>query len=125
MNPTPVFPLDDIEPGTARKVMVDGVAVAVVRIDDDVYAIADTCSHQNVSLSGGDVWCDERELECPKHSSTFSLLTGEPTTLPATQPVAVYTASVIDGQVVVALETPIGPDAETPESSDATSGGAA
>ena len=75
--------------------------VAVVRIDDDVYAIGDVCSHADVSLSEGEVWCDERELECPKHGSAFSLVTGEPTTLPATQPVPVYDAVVVDGQVIV------------------------
>ena len=57
----------------ARRSRVDGVAVAVVRIDDDVYAIGDVCSHANVSLSEGEVWCDEREIECPKHGSTFDL----------------------------------------------------
>ena len=91
----------DLDHGTARRVEVDGVPVAVVRIDDDVYAIGDTCSHANVSLSDGEVWCDELELECPKHSSAFSLTTGVPATLPATQPVPVFDASVIDGQVIV------------------------
>jgi 3-phenylpropionate/trans-cinnamate dioxygenase ferredoxin component len=98
-----LFPLDEIEPGTARKAAIAGVPVAVVRIDDDVYAIGDTCSHAEVSLSGGEVWCDERELECPKHGSAFSLLTGEPSTLPATRPVPVFDASVVDGQVVVTV----------------------
>jgi 3-phenylpropionate/trans-cinnamate dioxygenase ferredoxin subunit len=98
-----VCALDDIESGTARKFDVGGVAVAVVRIDDDVYAIGDVCSHANVSLSEGEVWCDEREIECPKHSSTFSLTTGEPQTLPATQPVPVYDASVVDGEIVVSV----------------------
>ena len=102
---TSVCALADLESGTARRFDVDGVAVAVVRIDDDVYAIADICSHANVSLSDGEVWCDERELECPKHSSTFSLTTGEPQTLPATQPVAVYDATVVDGQIVVTVAT--------------------
>ena len=97
------FPLDELEPGTVRKIDVDGVPVAVVRIDDDVYAIGDVCSHAEVSLSGGDVWCDERELECPKHGSTFDLLTGEPTSLPATKPVPVYDAAVVDGQVQVSV----------------------
>jgi len=96
-----VFPFDDIADGAVRKVDVNGVPVAVVRIGDDVYAISDVCSHAEVSLSGGDVWCDELELECPKHGSAFSLVTGEPSTLPATQPVAVFDARVIDGQVVV------------------------
>lgn len=98
------FPLDELAPGTARRVDVAGVAVAVVRIADEVYAIGDVCSHANVSLSEGEVWCDERELECPKHSSTFSLVTGEPVTLPATQPVAVFMARVADGQVTISTD---------------------
>jgi 3-phenylpropionate/trans-cinnamate dioxygenase ferredoxin subunit len=97
------FPLDELPAGTARKVDVDGVAVAVVRIGDDVYAIGDVCSHADVSLSTGEVWCDELQLECPKHGSAFSLVSGQPDTLPATQPVPVYDASVVDGQVVVSI----------------------
>jgi len=99
-----VCALDDIESGTARRFDIGDVAIAVVRIGDDVYAIGDVCSHANVSLSEGEVWCDEKELECPKHSSAFSLVTGEPQTLPATQPVPVFDASVIDGQIVVSVE---------------------
>ena len=38
-------PLQDLAPGTARKVEVGGRMVALVRIGDDVYAIGDTCSH--------------------------------------------------------------------------------
>jgi 3-phenylpropionate/trans-cinnamate dioxygenase ferredoxin component len=95
----------DLAPGTAMRVEVAGIPVAVVRIDDDVHAIGDVCSHANVSLSDGEVWCDERELECPKHGSAFSLLTGEPSTLPATQPVPVFTAGVVDGQIVVAISS--------------------
>jgi 3-phenylpropionate/trans-cinnamate dioxygenase ferredoxin subunit len=98
------FPLDELESGTARRVEVDGVPVAVVRIGDEVYAIGDVCSHANVSLSEGEVWADERELECPKHGSTFDLKTGEPVTLPATQPVPVYTVDVVDDQVTVTVE---------------------
>jgi len=94
---------DDLPAGTARRFEIGGVAVAVVRIGDDVYAIGDVCSHANVSLSGGEVWCDERELECPKHGSTFSLVDGSPSTLPATQPVPVFDATVVDGEIVVTV----------------------
>ncbi len=104
MSATPVCAFDELADGTARRFDIDGVAVAVVRIGDDVYAIGDVCSHANVSLSDGEVWCDERELECPKHGSAFHLETGEPSTLPATQPVAVYAASVVDGQIVIGME---------------------
>ncbi|MEJ7800858.1 MAG: Rieske 2Fe-2S domain-containing protein [Ilumatobacter sp.] len=98
-----VCALDDIDSGTVRRFVVGGVPVAVVRIDDEVYSVNDICSHANVSLSDGEVWCAERELECPKHSSTFSLTTGEPRTLPATQPIAVYDASVVDGHIMVTI----------------------
>ena len=93
---------DDIAPGTAVKVMCGDEPVAVVRIGDDLYAIGDTCSHADFSLSEGEVYTDEREVECWKHGSTFSLETGEPQSLPATQPVPVYDVRVgDDGEVVV------------------------
>ncbi len=90
---------DELAPGSARCFDVDGHRVALVRIGDDFYAIGDTCSHADFSLSEGDVWPDELEIECPKHGSTFSLTTGEPQTLPATQPVPVYEV-VVDGEDV-------------------------
>jgi 3-phenylpropionate/trans-cinnamate dioxygenase ferredoxin subunit len=101
---TDVCALDDLAPCTAMRVDVGGRAVALVRIGDDVYAIGDTCSHAEVSLSEGDVWCDSKEIECWKHGSTFSLETGEPATLPATQPVPVYVARVVGGRVLVDVE---------------------
>jgi 3-phenylpropionate/trans-cinnamate dioxygenase ferredoxin subunit len=97
------FPLADLTDGGARRVEIGGVPVCLVRIDDDVYAIGDICSHAHVSLSEGEVWPDEREIECPQHSSTFDLRTGAPTCLPATQPVPVYDVTVEGGQVTVSV----------------------
>ena len=97
-------PLEELRSGEARRFDVAGHRIAVVRIDDDVYAIGDTCSHQNVSLSEGEVDVEERTLECWKHGSTFSLETGEALVLPATKPVPVYDVRVDDGQVVVVVD---------------------
>jgi 3-phenylpropionate/trans-cinnamate dioxygenase ferredoxin component len=93
--------LDELAPNSATRFVVDSVPIAVVRIGDDLYAIGDTCSHADVSLSEGDVLCEEKELECWKHGSSFSLLNGEPQTLPATKPVPVYVVRVHDGDVVI------------------------
>lgn len=98
-----VCALDELAPGTARKVDLGGIPVAVVRIDDRVYAIGDTCSHGAVSLAEGEVLVDECEIECWKHGSAFSLTTGEPSSLPATVPVPVFEAWVDDGYVLVAV----------------------
>ena len=93
--------LDDLAPGTARRVEVDGRPIALVRCGDAVFAIGDTCSHANVSLSEGEVLCDEGEIECWKHGSTFSLADGEPQALPATQPIPVYEVELRNGDVIV------------------------
>jgi 3-phenylpropionate/trans-cinnamate dioxygenase ferredoxin subunit len=93
----------EIAPGTAGRFDVDGHRIAVVRIGDDFYALGDRCSHADFSLSEGDVWEDELEIECPKHGSTFSLITGEPRTLPATQSVPVYRVEVEGDDILVVL----------------------
>jgi 3-phenylpropionate/trans-cinnamate dioxygenase ferredoxin component len=96
--------LEELDDGKARRFDVGRHRIAVVRIGDNVYAIGDTCSHADFSLSEGEVYCDEREIECWKHGSTFSLETGEPQSLPATQPVPVYTARVVDSEVLVEVD---------------------
>lgn len=98
--------LDDLVDGGARRFDVGDRRIAVVRIGAQAYAIGDTCSHADVSLSEGEVDVASREIECWKHGSAFSLETGEPQTLPAIQPVPVYAVAVVDGAVVLTMEDP-------------------
>jgi 3-phenylpropionate/trans-cinnamate dioxygenase ferredoxin subunit len=93
--------VDDVAPGTARRFEVGRARICLVRIGDDFYAIGDRCSHADFSLAEGEIWPDEREIECWKHGSTFSLVTGAPQTLPATLPVPVYEVRVEGGDVFV------------------------
>ncbi len=94
--------LDDFPQG-AKRVDVGDHRIAVVRIGDDFYALGDRCSHADYSLSEGDVYEEDLEIECWKHGSTFSLKTGRPTTLPATRPVPVYEIEVEDDKVWLKL----------------------
>ncbi len=96
--------LDELSSGAARRFDVEGHRLAVVRIDDAVYVIGDRCTHQDFSLSEGEVDEDTCHLECWKHGSSFSLVTGQPDALPATRPVPVYAARVEDGRVLVELD---------------------
>jgi len=98
---TKIGTLADFAPGSATKVVVNGINIAVVRIGDDFWAINDTCSHGNVSLSEGEVNSETKELECWKHGSAFNLETGCPNTLPATQAVAVHTVTVKGDDVFI------------------------
>ncbi|MEY2455230.1 MAG: 3-phenylpropionate/trans-cinnamate dioxygenase ferredoxin component [Acidimicrobiaceae bacterium] len=102
--PVRVCSKDDLEPCSAKRVEVNGHTLALVRIDDDFYAIGDRCTHADISLSEGEVLCREREIECWKHGSTFSLLTGEPQSLPATRAVPVYDVTVDGDDVMVKVK---------------------
>jgi 3-phenylpropionate/trans-cinnamate dioxygenase ferredoxin subunit len=100
----------DVSAGEARRFKVGGLDVAVVRLpgagpgeEDSWYVLDDTCSHADVSLSEGDVLVSEREIECWKHGSTFSLVSGEPQCLPAVKPVAVYDVMIDGDDVKVVL----------------------
>lgn len=92
---------DDVESGAVRRFDVGPHRIALVRIENDFYAIGDTCSHANVSLSEGEVYPDEKEIECWKHGSTFSLVSGKPQSLPATKPVPVYEVELDGDDVMV------------------------
>lgn len=97
----------DLEPGAAKRIDIEDddstTRIAVARIGDDWYAIGDECSHADYSLGEGEIDEEECTLECWKHGSQFSLETGEPLTLPATQAVPVYPVTIEDSEVFVTL----------------------
>jgi 3-phenylpropionate/trans-cinnamate dioxygenase ferredoxin subunit len=97
------IPLAELIDGAATRFDAGPSGVCVVRVGDDVYAVGDRCSHADVSLSEGDVDTEDCWIECWKHGSAFSLVDGEPQSLPATRPVPVYPVTVDGGDVVVTL----------------------
>jgi 3-phenylpropionate/trans-cinnamate dioxygenase ferredoxin component len=92
---------DELASGTVRRFDVGAHRIALVHIDDGFYAVGDTCSHEDYSLSEGDVLVESCEIECWKHGSMFDLRTGEPRSLPATKPVPVYRIVVEGDDVMV------------------------
>jgi 3-phenylpropionate/trans-cinnamate dioxygenase ferredoxin component len=98
-------PLSSVAEGSAVGVDVDGVPVAIVRSEGEVFAIHDVCSHAEVALSEGDV--EDGEVECWLHGSRFDLRTGHPTGLPATEPVPIYPVKVDGDDVLVDVGNPL------------------
>lgn len=97
---TKVCAADEVSPSQAKRVVVAGVAIAVVKDSaGTIHAIGDTCTHGDISLAEGFV--EDDTLECWAHGSKFELTTGKPLTLPAYEPVPVFSVSVVDGDVYV------------------------
>lgn len=103
MTATRLCAVSDVASGTARRFDVGDVPIALVRVEDEFFALGDTCSHEDYSLSEGEVFDEECELECWKHGSTFDLRTGQPCSLPATRPVPVYPVTVVGEDVMVEI----------------------
>ena len=100
MSATRVCSLSELEQDAAKRVVIDGVAIAVVKDSNgDVHAIGDTCTHGDISLSDGFV--EGETLECWAHGSAFSLLTGCPLNLPAYEPVPVYEVTIEGDDVLI------------------------
>ncbi len=95
--------LTDLVDGAAIAVEAGGKDLALVLDGQTVYAIEDWCSHAEIPLSDGDVDLGACEIECFLHGSRFSLKTGEPNGLPATEPVPVYTTTIEGDDVYVEL----------------------
>jgi 3-phenylpropionate/trans-cinnamate dioxygenase ferredoxin subunit len=107
-GPTRVCASTDVAPDSALKVVVDGVAISIVKDSaGKVHALGDTCTHGDISLSEGFV--EDDTLECWAHGSKFSLETGKPLNLPAYEPVPVFAVTVIDGDVFVDPNVTIDP----------------
>ncbi|MFJ4788180.1 bifunctional 3-phenylpropionate/cinnamic acid dioxygenase ferredoxin subunit [Streptomyces sp. NPDC088794] len=97
----PVCRLEDLPQGESVRLETTP-PVAVFHTDEgELYAIDDTCTHQDASLSEG--WLEGCLVECPLHAASFDLRTGEPTCLPARRAVRTHRVTVDDGVVHVHL----------------------
>jgi len=67
--------------------------------DGNFYALNDTCTHEEFSLSEGELW--DMDVECPQHGSRFNLVTGKVTGLPAVIPAKTYPVTVEGDEVFV------------------------
>ena len=94
----PVCRRDDLPVGEAVRLPTEP-PIAVFNADGELYAIDDTCTHQDASLSEG--WLEGCLVECPLHAASFDLRTGAPTCLPARESVRTHPVTVEDGMIYV------------------------
>ena len=89
----------------------DGIVVC--RVDGELYAIDDNCSHSDTPLSEGRL--RGYGLTCPLHGASFDVRDGSHSGPPAWEGVASYAVDEVDGVAVVVMsrrgEGREGPDA--------------
>ncbi|GHA99836.1 bifunctional 3-phenylpropionate/cinnamic acid dioxygenase ferredoxin subunit [Streptomyces chryseus] len=91
----PVCHLDDLPEGESVRLSTEP-PIAVFRTEGALYAIDDTCTHQDASEG----WLEGCFVECPLHTALFDLRTGQPACPPARRPVRTHRVSVDDSGFV-------------------------
>ena len=92
----------EVVAGSARRVVLDGLAIALVRTaDGTLFAVEDTCTHEDASLAEGFV--AGGVIECPRHGARFELATGVALSLPAVEAVRTYEVKIANGEILVNL----------------------
>lgn len=98
-QPTRVAALADIPAGSMLKVQFQGRPVALYNVEGQLYATSDVCSHDEASLSEGEL--DGHEVSCPWHGARFDVRDGRVCGLPAVRPVKTYQVVVVDDEVLL------------------------
>ena len=102
--PFRVCALADLPAGEALRVDAVSPPIAVFHTEDgDLFAIDDTCTHQDASLADG--WVEDCEVECPLHASRFHLRTGAVDAPPAKIGVRAHEVTVQGDDIFVTLST--------------------
>jgi nitrite reductase/ring-hydroxylating ferredoxin subunit/uncharacterized membrane protein len=89
----------ELEEGGTRRIEVEGHVMTIARLDGQVYAFQEFCTHRFGPLSEGKLV--DGQVECPWHRSCFNMRTGEVTSGPADVPLKTFEVQVRDGRIHV------------------------
>lgn len=99
-----VASLDQVDEGELLAVKVAGRSICVARLDGEVYAFTDNCSHRDFPLSGGELDPESCSVTCDWHGARFNIISGEVLSLPATQAIRVYPCRVDGEEILIDVE---------------------
>ncbi len=99
-----VAKVDKIQPGEMRYVEVGPKEepVCLINLDGEYFALDDCCTHEDASLSDGEIVRDE--VECPLHGGAFEIRTGLPTSFPVVVPAKTYLVRVVGDEIQIGLK---------------------
>ena len=91
----------DVPPGGMKRVDIGARRILLANVGGRLYAVDDTCTHEDASLSSGALrgeW-----VKCPLHGSRFNVRTGEVVEEPASETLATYPVRIEGGEVWIGL----------------------
>jgi 3-phenylpropionate/trans-cinnamate dioxygenase ferredoxin subunit len=97
-----VASVNDLPPGEMRAVKCGRRIVGIANVDGEVLAFDDTCTHEEASLTEGELFGET--VECPLHGAAFNIRTGAVESFPAIIPLPVYEVRLVGDEIQVSTE---------------------
>ena len=93
--------VNDLEENQTIVVETKGKNILITKINGELFAVENNCTHENLPLDGGQVF--KGQIQCPHHGARFDIKTGKPTQFPAVVDLKTYKVKVENKNVMVAL----------------------
>jgi len=96
-----IAPVSELPNGERLFLEVEGRAIVIFKIADQLFAIGDICTHDDGPLGDGDL--EEYNIVCPRHGGEFDVRTGKVVQMPAVVDIPAYPVKVVDGMIQLGL----------------------
>lgn len=96
-----VADLDEIDEGELLSLEVDGELICLARVNGDICAFTDNCTHISGPLNEGEL--DGEVLTCPWHGAQFNVRTGKVLRGPARQDIQTYPVKIEGTSILMSL----------------------
>lgn len=97
----PVTAKENIPADDVIGIEIEGKSIALYRVDGEVFATDNLCTHGNARLCDG--FLEGHEIECPLHQGKFDIRTGKAICAPLTEDVRTYPIKIEGDQIFVAI----------------------
>jgi 3-phenylpropionate/trans-cinnamate dioxygenase ferredoxin subunit len=90
----------DVRDDEITSLVIDETPVALTRLNGEVRAFGDICTHDDGPLAEGHI--EGKCVVCPRHGAKFDLFSGKPT-FPAVTPIPIYETKIEGDEIKVRL----------------------
>lgn len=97
----PIGSIDEVKQGERFFVEIDGQPIVILNINEQYYAIADVCSHDDGPVGEGTL--EGFEIVCPRHGARFDVRDGKVLALPAFVDIPSYPVRVTNDQIEIGI----------------------
>ena len=97
----------ELREGTMKRVDIGGRRILLANVAGRLYAVDDTCTHEEASLSAGVL--QGEVVKCPLHNSRFNVRTGEALEEPAEEDLGTYPVREEGGRILVGVPGRVSP----------------